>query len=97
MCGGCWCAGVTHTLGIAVHSVSHLLSGRRSRSRSRSLLTPQRGAVAAAGGSAAPGTERNEWGRNARSEVPAQPLEVALRSREPSSRRRDRVESCERK
>lgn len=49
--------------------------------------------MAAAEGSAAPSTERNEWGRDARSEVPAQPLEVALRSLELSSRRQDSVES----
>lgn len=58
------------------------------------VLTPEpRGAVAAAKGSAGPSTERNEWGRDARSEVPAQPLEVALRSLELSSRRQDSVES----
>lgn len=49
--------------------------------------------MAAAEGSAGPSTERNEWGRDARSEVPAQPLEVALRSLELSSRRPDSVES----
>lgn len=49
--------------------------------------------MAAAGESAAPSTERNEWGRDARFEVPAQPLEVALRSLEQSSRRQDSVES----
>lgn len=49
--------------------------------------------MAAAGESAAPSTERNEWGRDALFEVPAQPLEVALRSLEQSSRRQDSVES----
>lgn len=66
--GGCWCAGVTHTLGVAVHSsVHHFVSGLWSRSGS--LLSPRRGVVAPACGSAAPGTELNEWRRDTRSEV----------------------------
>lgn len=68
MVGGCWCAGVTHTLGIAVpSSIHHFLSGRWSPNGSR--LSRQRGAMTATCGSAAPGTELNEWRRDARSEV----------------------------
>lgn len=66
--GGCWYSRVTHTLGVAVpSSVHHFVSGLWSRSGS--FLSPRRGVVTAACGSAAPGTELNEWRRDARSEV----------------------------